>query len=97
MNKPPPKPSQGDPSKTIFIVVVLLASIGICFSGCCCPAIQSAREAARRMECSNNLKQIGLAMHWYHEENGSFPPAYVADEDGKPLYSGSSPLPPPTG
>ena len=38
-------------------------------------------------QCSNNLKQIGLAMHNYHDVNDCFPPAYVADEDGKPMYS----------
>ena len=51
------------------------------------PAVMSAREAARRMECSNNLKQIGLAMWAYRSMNGDYPPAYVVDDEGNPLYS----------
>ena len=52
------------------------------------PAVQSAREAARRIQSANNLKQIGLAMQVYHDIHREFPPAVVRDADGKPLYSG---------
>jgi hypothetical protein len=45
------------------------------------------RRAARRMLCSNRLKQIGLALQNYHDEFRSLPPAYIADEDGKPIHS----------
>jgi hypothetical protein len=47
----------------------------------------SAREAARRAQCANNLKQLALAIHNYNEVYGHFPPAYVADKDDKPMHS----------
>jgi len=47
----------------------------------------SSQESPSRAMCSNNLKQIALALHAYHQRYGSFPPAYVADANGKPLYS----------
>ena len=51
------------------------------------PAVQSAREAARRVQSLNNLKQLGLAMWNYHETHKSFPPQASVDEDGNPLLS----------
>ena len=52
------------------------------------PAVQGAREAARRAQSSNNLKQLSIALHNYHDTYRAFPPAVVKDENGKPLYSG---------
>ena len=51
------------------------------------PAMAQARGAAQQANSINNLRQIGIAFHNYHDVNGSFPPAYVTDENGKPLYS----------
>lgn len=51
------------------------------------PPVTRGREAARRSQCKNNLKQIGLALHNYHDKYQEFPPAYTVDERGKPLHS----------
>ncbi|HEV3163146.1 MAG TPA: DUF1559 domain-containing protein [Isosphaeraceae bacterium] len=51
------------------------------------PAVQAAREAARRVQCTNNLKQIGLAQYNYESAFGHFPPAAITDAAGKPLLS----------
>ena len=51
------------------------------------PAISSCPEAMRRAACLNNLKAISLAMQTYHADHGSFPPAYIADEHGRPMHS----------
>ena len=63
-------------------VLCLAFLIGLVFS-----TRQSVREAGRRAQCSNNLKEIAAALQAYHQANGCFPPACVTDKSGKPLHS----------
>src|SRR6056297_3150668 len=80
------RPPEGQKSNILIIILVV---VGVLMLGCggvfvalLLPAVEQAREAARRSMSKNHLKQIGLAMHNYHDVYGVFPPGSIVGEDG---------------
>ncbi len=86
-----PESSEQAAGQAAGIVWRVMKVLGLAFVGVLILAmflpVNRGREAARRTQCKNNLKQIGLALHNYHDVYEAFPPAFTVNSDGHPLHS----------
>ena len=86
---PPPGRSSSGPTIGVVLAVTAVAVLvcGGILAALLIPAVSAAREAARRSQCVNNLKQVGLALHNYHDTHKCLPAAVITDENGQPMRS----------
>src|SRR5688572_32742483 len=74
-------PRRTRPGFTLVELLVVVAVIGVLVA-LLMPAVQMARESARRVSCTNNMRQIGLGLDYFHDTNGVLPPGAITGKTG---------------